>query len=223
MRTILQNGTFRNGILGKAFVPIEFDALLQRAHHILTVGYTGETINVVATSAGEWFLFNIPFTRISQPGYLQIKPQWFTIEPYLIEEKLAYTIADIENQPPLPIDDHVFAEPMTPMHVLLDRTGIHPSKRTDQIFALIKGEGGYFEEAIRPGIHYRIAAAGALDDDTDEDKFVVLTTKDHCMLIGIPEGLIETLWDDLVATPEEYDFEIVKSHGFLFPKITSRE
>ncbi len=223
MRTILQNGTFRNGILGKAFVPIEFDALLQRAHHILTVGYTGETINVVATSGGEIFLFSFPIQKLTGASCLDIEPRWFTLEPRIQAGSITYTIGEVEDLTVAPIDDSAFAEPMTPMHVLLDRTGIHPSKRTDQIFALIKGEGGYFEEAIRPGIHYRIAAAGALDDDTDEDKFVVLTTKDHCMLIGIPEGLIETLWDDLVATPEEYDFEIVKSHGFLFPKITSRE
>ncbi len=218
MRTILQNGTFRNGILGKAFVPIEFDALLQRAHHILTVGYTGELINIVATSGGEIFLFSFPIQKLTGASCLDIEPRWFTLEPRIQAGSITYTIGDVGDLTVAPIDDSAFSEPRTPMHAQLDLTGLHPPETTDRFFALVKGENGYIEDVIKTDVRHKIIAAGSIDD-AETGLFLILNSGKKYSLIGIPAYLAEQLWIPFLDDSSKFELEVVKDLGFLFPKI----
>jgi|GEM_PF-1624365 len=221
MKKIMGNNEYRDGILGKAFLPIRFSAIVRRVHRIVATGYVGELVNIVATSDGEVFLFSFPFRQLRGEHYQSIIPHWFTVEPRMEAGEISYLIRGIDDIMPMPIGDPAFSEPETPKHTALDRRGIDPSKNGDQVFTLVRKEGEYAEDAIKAGIRYDIATAGSVDDD-DIDQFIVLNSKERCTLVGVPATITRPIWSLLMDDPEMFEFEIVKELGFLFPKITAK-
>ncbi|MEI6650814.1 MAG: hypothetical protein WCL23_05290 [Candidatus Moraniibacteriota bacterium] len=218
MQRILENEECHGGILGKSFMSIEFDGRLRRAHRVMTVGYTGEMVNIIAVSEGEVFLFSFSFRELDEQSRMNAEPRWLTIEPYEEAGHVRYSIRQAYDTSTIHIDETAFSEPKTPTYIFSPvRTGIRPSEHTGQIFTLVKRDNEYNKDIIFLDVPYRIAAAGSIDEN-GIDRFLILNTDAKCALIGVPDDMFVN-WDGLVSEPEPYKFSVIRRQGFTYPKI----